>query len=100
MTVPCDVTACLTYKGGYILVDNRVNNWFTPYVRIDWRDAVHQNGAQFVYESHVLRATVGARFAMTKRILAKIEYTFNRELDQIPQFADDILTSSIVVGTD
>ena len=98
--IPCDVAACLTYKGAYVLVDRHVVPWFTPYVRIDWRDAVHTHGAQFVYESHVARATIGAHFEMTTRILAKIEYTFNRELDGIPQFADDVVTSSLVVATD
>ena len=100
MTVPCDVASCLTYKGAYLLVDRRVTEWFTPYARIDWRSAVHEHGADFVYESHVARATIGAHFEMTSTILAKIEYTFNHELDGIPQFADDILTTSIVVATD
>jgi hypothetical protein len=100
MAVPCDVTACLTYKGAYVLVDHRVRWWLTPYVRLDWRDAVHTNGAFFVYESHVARATIGAHLEMTSRILAKIEYTINHELGGIPQFADDVVTSSLVVATD
>jgi hypothetical protein len=100
MLVPCDVAPCLSYKGAYVLVDRRVNDWLTPYVRVDWRSAVHQHGADFVYESHVARATVGAHIEMTSRILAKLEYTFNHELDGIPQFADDVLTTSLVVATD
>jgi hypothetical protein len=97
---PCDVAACLDYKGAYVLVDRQVQPWITPYIRVDWRDAVHKNEPNFVYESHVVRATIGAHFEMTSRILAKIEYTFNHELDGIPQFADDIVTSSLVVATD
>ncbi|HET9990545.1 MAG TPA: hypothetical protein VFQ65_18580, partial [Kofleriaceae bacterium] len=100
MTVPCDLAPCLHYKGGYVLVDRRVNSWLIPYVRADWRDAVHAEGVQFLYEVHVARATLGARFAVTSRILAKLEYTFNRELGNIPEFPDDILTSSLVVATD
>jgi hypothetical protein len=96
----CDVAPCLTYKGAYLLVDRRIKPWFTPYGRIDWRDAVHIKGAEFVYESHTLRGTVGAHFEMTSRILAKIEYTWNHELGNIPQFPDDILTTSLVVATD
>ena len=99
-TATCNAAPCLVYKGGYLLVDRRVNPRFIPYVRVDWRDAVHQNGTVFVYESHVARATVGAHFELTSRIIGKIEYTFNHELGGIPQFADDILTSSIVVATD
>lgn len=100
MTTACDLAPCLTYKGAYILVDRRMNPWLTPYVRVDWRDAVHEHGVDFVYESHTLRGTFGARFEMTSRILAKFEYTFNRQLDNIPMFPDDIVTSSIVVATD
>jgi hypothetical protein len=100
MAVACDLAPCLTYKGAYLLVDRRVTTWFTPYVRLDWRDAVHQKGVDFVYESHTGRATVGARFAMTSWIVGKIEYTFNRELGDIPDFPNDILTSSIVIATD
>ncbi len=97
---PCDLSPCLHYKGAYLLIDRRVNPHFVPYVRFDWRDAVHESGVQFVYESHVARATFGAHFEVTSRILAKIEYTYNRELDNIPQFPDDVLTSSLVVATD
>src|SRR5262249_27012171 len=96
----CDLAPCLKYKGAYLLVDRRMNNWFTPYVRVDWRDAVHQNGVQFVYESHTARATLGAHVELSNRIIGKIEYTFVRELDPIPDFPDDVLTSSIVVATD
>jgi hypothetical protein len=97
---PCDSAPCLDYKGAYLLVDRRVNPWLIPYVRVDWRDALHENGAQFIYESHVLRSTLGLHFEVTSRILAKVEYTFNRELDNIPQFPDDIVTTSFVVATD
>jgi hypothetical protein len=99
-TTPCDAAPCLTYQGAYLRVDRRVNNWLIPYVRFDWRDAVHQNGAIFVYESHVTRVTVGAHVEWTPRIIGKIEYTFIRELDPIPDFPDDVITTSIVVATD
>jgi len=97
---PCDAAPCLDYKGGYILADRRMNRWFWPYVRADWRDAVHQKGVEFVYESHTARVTVGAHFEVTSRIIGKIEYTWNRELGNIPQFPDDIVTTSVVVSTD
>ena len=98
--LPCGIAPCLDYKGGYLLVDRRMNTWLEPYVRLDWRDAVHVNGAVFAYESHVIRATIGVHVALTYRILGKVEYTFNHELDGIPQFPDDVLTSSLVVATD
>jgi hypothetical protein len=100
MSTSCDLAPCLTYKGGYLLVDHRTTKWLTPYFRVDWRDAVHHDGVEFVYESHVIRSTIGAHFEMTSRIIAKIEYTFVRELGNTPQFPDDVLTSSVVVATD
>jgi hypothetical protein len=98
--VMCGTAQCLTYKGAYVLVDRRIRPWLTPYVRVDWRDAVHIRGTEFVYESHTLRASIGGHFEMTRRIIGKIEYTWNHELDRIPQFADDVVTSSLVVTTD
>lgn len=98
--MPCDIAACLRYRGGYLLVDRRVTAHIIPYARIDWRSAVHTSGTAFVYESHVWRATIGGHFEMTSRIVGKLEYTLNRELGAIPQFPDDILTTSIVVATD
>lgn len=95
----CDVARCLSYKGAYLLVDRRVAPWLIPYLRVDWRDAVLENGAEFVYESHTLRATLGVHLEMSSRIVAKVEYTWNRELEA-PPFPHDVLTSSIVVSTD
>ena len=95
----CDLARCLSYKGAYVLVDRRMTSRLTPYVRIDWRDAVLEKGVDFVYESHTLRTTVGLHLEMTSRIVGKIEYTWNRELEA-PPFPHDVITSSIVVSTD
>src|SRR5262245_43901209 len=45
----CDVAPCLSYRGAYGQLGYRVANWLTPYARVDWRDALHRNGASFVY---------------------------------------------------
>jgi hypothetical protein len=95
----CDVAQCLDYKGAYLFVDRRVTPRFTPYWRIDWRDATHRDGATFLYESHSLRATIGANYAFTSRIRAKFEYSKNHEIG-VPSFPHDVLTSSLVVATD
>jgi hypothetical protein len=96
---PCDIVECLNYQGAYAMIDRHVNSWFVPYARVDWRSAVAEDGVQFVYESHVLRATVGTHFEVTSRIVAKLEYTFNTEL-QGPQFPHDVVTTSLVISTD
>jgi hypothetical protein len=90
----------LTYKGAYLLIDRYVTPKLIPYVRFDWRSAVHIRGTEFVYESHTFRTTVGAQLEMTSQIIGKLEYTYNRELGGIPQFPDDIVTTSLVVKTD
>ncbi|MEO8699052.1 MAG: hypothetical protein ABI867_03380 [Kofleriaceae bacterium] len=99
----CDLAQCLTYKGAYVLVDRRApGSRFIPYARVDWRSAVHRSGKagdEFVYESHSARATLGARFELTSKIVGKIEYNFNHELG-VEQFPHDVLTTSIVVSTD
>jgi hypothetical protein len=97
---PCGVAECLRYKGAYALGGYRATPWAQPYMRVDWRDALHQSGVDFVYISKLVRVTTGARFEIGSRVIAKIEYTTNRELGGIPQFADDVFTSSLVVSTD
>jgi hypothetical protein len=94
---PCDVTACLEFKGAYGLVGYRLTNVLMPYVRVDWRDALHRKGASFVYISELGRLTPGIRLSLTQNLLLKAEYTFNRELGSIRQFDNDVFTSSLVV---
>ena len=96
---PCGVVACLRYQGAYLLVGWRARNWIEPYVRVDWRDALHRHGVDFVYVSKLARATAGARFEVTRRASAKVEYTHDAELDPIPSFANDVVTAALVVST-
>jgi hypothetical protein len=69
----------------------------TPYLRVDWRDSLHRSGVDFVYISELMRATVGTRFDINTRVIAKVEYTFNRELGRIPEFSDDVFASSLIL---
>ena len=83
-------------KGAYGQIGYRWNNWLIPYARVDWRDALHEAGASFVYISELVRATGGLRFELGTHVTIKAEYTVNRELGRIPQFPNDIFTSSMV----
>jgi hypothetical protein len=100
-TVPmppkCDVAPCLDYKGAYGLAAYRVTNTFIPYMRVDWRDATHWSGASFVYISTLARGTFGLRAEIGERVIAKIEATKNMELGRLPQFPNDVFTSSLVI---
>jgi hypothetical protein len=93
----CDLAPCLSFKGAYGLVGYRLTNIIMPYVRVDWRDALHESGASFVYISKLWRETSGIRFALNERMTLKAEYTVNRELGRLPQIANDVFTSSLVV---
>jgi hypothetical protein len=94
---PCGLAACLEYKGAYSQLGYRVTNWLIPFARWDWREALHRSGASFVYVSNVMRGTFGARFELGTHVVIKAEYTLNRELGRLPQFADDVFSSALVV---
>jgi hypothetical protein len=95
--VACDEAQCLEYLGAYGWVAYRLFHWLTPYTRLDGRSALHRHGASFVYVSELLRATVGLRSELGEHVIVKAEYTFVRELGEVPDIDDDVLTSSLVV---
>lgn len=93
---PCGLAPCIRYQAAYALVGYRLTNWMMPYVRSDYRDALHRNGASFVYHSELIRGTGGVKFDLGTSVMVKAEYTYNRELGPIPQFDNDVFTSSLV----
>jgi hypothetical protein len=93
----CDLAPCIHYTGAYGLVSYRLSNVLEPYARVDWRDAVHRSGASFVYISQLVRATAGVRAELGAHVILKAEGTHDRELGRIPQFPNDVLTTSLVV---
>jgi hypothetical protein len=93
----CDAAPCLEYTGGYALLAYRASNLFIPYGRVDYRDALHQSGASFVYIADLWRATVGLRAEIGSHVITKVEATRNMELGRLPQFPDDVVTSSLVL---
>ena len=93
----CGLAPCLDFTGAYGLVAYRASNELMPYLRVDWRDALHESGASFVYVSQLARATAGVRVELGTATVMKVEYTLNRELGRLPQFANDVITSSLVL---
>ena len=93
----CGLTPCLAYEGAYGLVAYRATNSLVPYARLDWRDALHLAGASFVYISKLWRVTAGLRYELGESLIFKAEYTVNTELGSIPQFSNDVFTSSMIV---
>lgn len=95
--VTCDLAPCIHYTGAYGLASYRLTNLLEPYARVDWRDAVHRSGASFVYISQLVRFTVGVRVELGAHVIVKAEGTHDRELGRLPQFPDDVLTTSLVI---
>jgi hypothetical protein len=93
----CDLAPCLEYKAAYGQAAYRATNTFTPYLRVDWRDALHRSGASFVYVSEVIRGTVGLRAEIGARLIWKLELVKNYELGALPQFPNDVVTTSLVI---
>lgn len=94
---PCGVAPCLNYLAAYGQIGYRWTNLLTTYVRVDGRDALHRSGASFVYVSKLVRGTVGLRLQLGTEAVAKLEYTHIQELPPLPEFPDDVLTSSLVL---
>jgi hypothetical protein len=94
---PCGAAPCLTYQGAYLLAGYRATNWLIPYARVDWRDALHRAGNDFVYISKLARATAGVRFEIGDHVILKAEYVLDRELGRIPQIPNDVFTSAMIV---
>jgi hypothetical protein len=95
--VACAAADCLRYQSAYLLVGWFATPLLTVYARGDWRDATHRRGVDFAYESRELRHTLGARYDVTAGVALKLEWLGIHELDPVPDFGDDVLTSSLVV---
>lgn len=93
----CTEAPCLKYQGAYGLFGYRVTNNVIPYVRVDWRDALHRDGVSFVYISKLVRATPGVRLEIGAHVIIKAEYTVNTEVGRIPEFPNDVFTTSLVI---
>jgi hypothetical protein len=93
---PCSAAPCLEYLGAYGMLGYRFTGWLMPYVRSDFRKALHTSGASFVYYSRLVRGTGGFRFDLGTHVIVKAEYTHVRELGAVPSFPNDVATSSLI----
>jgi hypothetical protein len=95
--VACAAADCLRYQAAYLLVGWFATPLLTVYARGEWRDASHRRGVDFAYESRELRHTLGARYDAFPGVAVKLEWLGIHELDPVPDFGDDVVTSSLVV---
>lgn len=75
----------------------RVTNWLGVVGRFEQRHALNWKDPDFVYLIHIQRLTGGVRFVLHPRVLWKLEYIHNMELDPLPSFANDVAATSLVV---
>jgi len=84
--------------GGYVEVDVMWTPSFGMLGRGEYRDAFVWLSDQRAYLTKSWRATFGLRCVLTPRAVVKAEYLHNGEYGGIPQVANDIFTSSLVMG--
>jgi hypothetical protein len=94
------------HNGGYLEVDWMVTPMVGVYGRGDLRDALVWLGnpnsatgtaADRIYVTKSWRATGGVRAVINEHIVLKAEYLHNGEYGRIPQIANDVFTSSLLL---
>jgi hypothetical protein len=86
------------HQGAYLEVDAMLTSSFGVLGRGEFRDAFVWLSDQRAYVTKSWRATGGVRWVLTTRAVLKAEYLHNGEYDGVPNIADDIFTSSLVMG--
>ena len=93
-----DVYGLDLHGGGYLEVDARLSATWGVLGRAEYRDAFVWLGTQRAYLTKSWRATGGLRCVLTPRAVVKAEYLRNGEYGRLPQVANDVFTSSFVLG--
>jgi hypothetical protein len=86
------------HPSGYAELDWQVLPQFGFILRAAARDAIVTLGTDRIYITKEIQYTVGARVVFTPHIMTKVEYLHNQEYGSIPEFLDDIFTSSLVLA--
>jgi hypothetical protein len=86
------------HSGGYLELDTMLTSSFGVLGRAEYRDAFVWLSDQRAYLTKSWRATVGVRWVITARAVLKAELLKNGEYGRVPHVANDVLTSSFVMG--
>jgi hypothetical protein len=84
--------------GGYLELDAMLTGSFGLLGRAEYRDAVVVLGTERAYITKSYRLTGGVRWVITRWATLKAEYLYNGEYGGIPQIANDVFTSSLVLS--
>jgi len=86
------------HQGGYLEMDAMLTSSFGVYGRGEYRDAFVWLSNQRAYLTKSWRATGGIHWVLTTRAVFKAEYLRNGEYGDIPAVANDVFTTSLVMG--
>jgi hypothetical protein len=85
-------------NGGYLELDAMLTSSLGVVGRGEFRDAFVWLGDQRAYLTKSWRATLGLRWVITARAVLKAELLKNGEYGGIPAIANDVFTTSLVMG--
>lgn len=86
------------HPSGYAEFDWQFLPQFGFILRGALRDAIVTLGTDRIYITKEIQYTAGARVVFNPHVMAKLEYNHNQEYGGIPNFLDDIFTSSLVLA--
>jgi hypothetical protein len=84
--------------GGYFEIDYAVLPFLGVIGRAEMRDALVTLGTERAYLTKSWRAVVGVRASYTEHLALKAELVHNGEYGEVPEFANDVLTTSLVLA--
>jgi hypothetical protein len=83
--------------GAYLEIDWMILPWLGVMVRGGLRDAFVALGSERAYITQSWRVTGGVRVVLNHHIIFKAEYLKNGEYGDVPEFQNDIFTSSLLL---
>ena len=86
------------HDSGYVELDWQFLPFLGVLVRAERRDAVVTLGMERLYLTKQYRYTGGLRVVFNPHVVAKAEYLHNQEYGGIPQFNNDVFTTSLVLS--
>lgn len=86
------------HNGGYVEIDWLFGPVFGITARAELRDADVFLGHDRLYVTRSWRAVGGVRFALSQEVTVKAEYVHNGEYGPVPEFSNDVVTTSVVAS--
>lgn len=83
--------------GAYVEIDYLVLPWLGLMVRGGLRDAFVALGTERAYLTKSWRVTAGVNLVLSHHVILKAEYLKNGEYGDVPEFQNDVFTSSLLL---